>query len=88
MGETPEEVPLALRLELSAPDEMERLRAALAGDEIARAWMVQNASPSFVDGFMVDGIGIVLVRTLDGNAVGFKRLIDGQFVLGGPDIIH
>ena len=53
-----------------------------------RSWMIRNSRPEFVDGFMVEGIGVVrVVRTTDGHAIGFSRLIDGQFVTGGPNII-
>lgn len=56
--------------------------------DAARAYVVRNAAPEFIDGFTIDGIGIVrVVRTVEGHAVGFSRLIDGEFVKGGPELI-
>jgi hypothetical protein len=53
-----------------------------------RAYCVINSAPSFVDGFSIEGIGIVkVVRTVDGHAIGFRRLLNGEFVTGGPEII-
>ena len=54
----------------------------------ARAYAVRNSAPEFIDGFTIEGIGAVrVVRTIEGHAIGFSRLIDGQFVKGGPELI-
>ena len=54
----------------------------------ARSYCIAQSAPEFVDGFSVEGIGIVrVVRTVDGHAVGFRRLVAGEFVEGGPELI-
>jgi len=54
----------------------------------ARSYCIAQSAPEFVDGFSIEGIGIVrVVRTVDGHAVGFRRLVNGEFVEGGPELI-
>ena len=63
----------------------------LTDDELdaVRAYCVANSAPSFVDGFSIEGIGIVkIVRTVDGHVIGFRRLLNDELVTGGPEIIE
>ena len=53
----------------------------------ARAYAVRNSAPEFIDGFTIDGVIVRIVRTVEGHAIGFSRLIDGEFVKGGPELI-
>ena len=54
---------------------------ATMGD--ARAHCYLNAIPEWVDGFSIEGIGIVRVRrNADGSVRAFSRLRDGEFVEG------
>ena len=49
----------------------------------ARAYCYLNAIPEWVDGFSVEGIGIVRVRrNVNGTIRAFSRLRDGEFVEG------
>ena len=49
----------------------------------ARAYCQLNASPEWVDGFSIEGIGIVRVRrNVNGTIRAFSRLRDGEFVEG------
>ena len=60
-----------------------------SGIDDARRYIVSQSAPEFVDGFSVEGIGIVrVVRTTDGHAIGYRRLLGDEFVEGGPEIIH
>ena len=55
----------------------------------AREWIAQNSTPAFIDGFMVEGIGIVrIARNEAGKVVGYTRLIDGEFLRGDSSIIR
>jgi len=56
--------------------------------EDVRTYCVTNAVAAFVDGYSIGGIGIVrVVRTVDGHTIGFRRLLGGEFVSGGPELI-
>ena len=49
----------------------------------ARAYCALNATPQWVDGFSIAGIGIVRVcRNADGSVRAFSRLRNGEFVEG------
>ena len=49
----------------------------------ARAYCALNATPQWVDGFSVAGVGIVRVRRNDDGSVrAFSRLLGGEFVEG------
>ena len=49
----------------------------------ARAYCALNATPQWVDGFSIAGIGIVRVlRNADGSVRAFSRLRHGEFVEG------
>ncbi len=54
----------------------------------ARSYMLRNSVATHVDGWTVEGIGIVrIIRTLEGDVVGFSRLVDGEFVTGGAELL-
>ncbi len=49
----------------------------------AHAYCALNATPQWVDGFSIAGIGIVRIRrNADGSVRAFSRLRDGEFVEG------
>ncbi len=49
----------------------------------ARAYCALNATPQWVDGFSIAGVGIVRVRrNADGSVRAFSRLRNGEFVEG------
>ena len=49
----------------------------------ARAYCALNATPQWVDGFSIAGVGIVRVcRNADGTVRAFSRLRNGKFVEG------
>ena len=53
-----------------------------------RAYCIEQSAASFLDGYSIEGIGIVrIVRTVDGHVIGFRRLLNGEFVEGGPELI-
>lgn len=49
----------------------------------ARAYCALNATPQWVDGFSIAGVGIVRIRrNADGSVRAFSRLRNGEFVEG------
>ena len=56
--------------------------------DAARAYCVAQSAAPFVDGYLIEGIGIVrVVRDTGGHPTGFRRLLDGEFIEGGPELI-
>ena len=52
----------------------------------ARAYCALDATPRWVDGFSIAGIGIVRVRrNADGSVRAFSRLLNGEFAEGTID---
>ena len=53
-----------------------------------RKWCLRLSTWGPIDGFAIQGIGVVrIVRTPDGHVTGFSRLVGGEFVTGGPGLI-
>lgn len=54
----------------------------------ALAYMATNSVPTFVHGFSVEGVGVVIVtRGRDGKPTGYRRLYHGEFVEGDSTLV-
>ena len=74
---------MAITITAFAPKGQPIHTTTVASMRDARAYCALNATPPWVDGFSIAGIGIVRVcRNADGSVRAFSRLLDGEFVEG------
>ena len=74
---------MAITITAYAPKGQPIHTTAVATMRDARAYCALNATPQWVDGFSIAGIGIVRVRrNADGSVRAFSRLRNGEFVEG------